>query len=156
MRKEQRLTVEEEEETALGAMRYGLQKKAAFRKKLPANTIDEEDESDKSETSLQVYPGLALDGDEASDRASIQHVSVDGDVISESLDDVSSQNKAQDSKVEQVVTDYAEELGELYKRNSKFIQDKPIHVITEHLMNDPKSSQELEVIIGDRLKNMYK
>ena len=46
-------------------------------------------------------------------------------------------------------------MTEMYKRNAKYIQDKPIINVPSHSLRDPKSSQEIQILVGSQLKKMY-
>lgn len=72
------------------------------------------------------------------------------------MSNLEAEEKSQNQKkADEAVFNYSEQVAEMYKKNSKFVQDKPINVVNSHHLRDPKSSQEIETIVGGQLKRMY-
>ena len=43
----------------------------------------------------------------------------------------------------------------MYRKNAKFVQDKPIHVVNLHEPKDPLTSVKIEEMVGGEIKKMY-
>lgn len=54
------------------------------------------------------------------------------------------------------MNDYSQQIGELYKMNSKFVQDKPIHVVKEYQMRDQMTEGQMRATMGSKFQNMVK